>query len=272
VEFALHRLNRVQGSLAAREAARETIRDAGKRLQATLLPGRVLDTDHALVIVPTGRLHGLPWGALPGLDARPTVVAPSLFGWAVAHRGAVVPRQESTTLIGGPDLSAAPAELAALARIHPDALVLDAEISIADRCIDALGEVTLAHLACHGTFRSDNPLFSSLRVADGDLTVYDLERCRHLPRTMVLSACNAAASTVLRGGALLGMASSLIQLGVSSVIAPLTPVSDERSVELMTRLHLELRSGAGSAEALARAAMIDGDLDATAAAFVAIGA
>ena len=135
-----------------------------------------------------------------------------------------------------------------------------------------LGEVALAHLACHGTFRSDNPLFSSLRVADGDLTVYDLERCRQLPRTMVLSACNAAASTVLRGGSLLGMSSALIQLGVSSVIAPLTPVSDARSVELMTRLHEELRAGASPAEALARAAMIDGDLDATAAAFVAIGA
>ena len=68
------------------------------------------------------------------------------------------------------------------------------------------------------------------------------------------------------------MSSSLIQLGVSSVIAPLTPVSDERSVELMTRLHQELHAGARPPEALARAAMVDGDLDATAAAFVAIGA
>ena len=89
---------------------------------------------------------------------------------------------------------------------------------------------------------------------------------------MVLSACNAAASSVLRGGSLLGMSSALIQLGVSSVIAPLTPVSDERSVELMTRLHQELACGRRPAAALARAAMVDGELDATAAAFVVIGA
>ena len=272
VDFALHRLNRVQGSQAAREAARATIRDSGRRLQAFLLPDRVLADGRPLVIVPTGRLHGLAWGSLPALDGRPTVVAPSLFAWVVARRGGALPRQDSTTLIGGPELSAAPDELAALAVIHPQALILDAEMSIVDRCIDALGEVTLAHLACHGTFRSDNPLFSSLRVADGDLTVYDLERCHRLPQTMVLSACNAAASSVLRGGALLGIASSLIQLGVSSVIAPLTPVSDERSVALMTRLHQEIRAGARPAEALATAAMVDGELDATAAAFVAFGA
>ena len=180
VDFALHRLNRVQGSQAAREAARETIRDSGRRLQAFLLPDRVLADGRPLVIVPTGRLHGLAWGSLPALDGRPTVVAPSLFAWVVARRGGALPRQDSTTLIGGPELSAAPDELAALAVIHPQALILDAEMSIVDRCIDALGEVTLAHLACHGTFRSDNPLFSSLRVADGDLTVYDL---RTLPPT-----------------------------------------------------------------------------------------
>jgi tetratricopeptide (TPR) repeat protein len=272
IDFALHRLNRVQGSPASREAARATIGDSGKRLQAALLPDRVLRSDRPLVIVPTGRLHGLAWGALPALDARPTVVAPSLFAWVVARRGAALQRHASTTLIGGPDLSAAPAELAALARIHPEALVLDAETSIADRCIDVLGGVALAHLACHGAFRSDNPLFSSLRVADGDLTVYDLERCRRLPQTMVLSACNAAVSSVLRGGALLGMSSALIQLGVSSVIAPLTPVSDDRSVALMIRLHQRLRAGESPAEALARAALVDGELDATAAAFVALGA
>jgi CHAT domain-containing protein len=59
---------------------------------------------------------------------------------------------------------------------------------------------------------------------------------------------------------------------VSSVIAPLTPVSDDRSVALMIRLHQGLRAGESPAEALARAALVDGELDATAAAFVALGA
>jgi tetratricopeptide (TPR) repeat protein len=272
IEFALHRLNRTQGSMAAQRAAHDTIRVAGERLQAALLPASVLATDRSLVIVPTGRLHGLAWRALPALVARPTMVAPSLMAWAFATRAAATRRAPRTLLIGGPALTAASSELAALSRIHRNAVVLDVHESTAERCITQLGGVTLAHLACHGSFRSDNPLFSTLRVADGDITVYDLEQCRRLPRTMVLSACNAAVSAVLRGGALLGMSSALIQLGVSSVIAPLTPVSDERSVALMTRLHQELRAGARPAAALARAATVAGEPDATAAAFVVIGA
>jgi hypothetical protein len=272
IDFALNRLNRTQGSGGSRHAASETIRDVGTHLERRLLPGRVLGSDRPLVIVPTGRLHGLAWRALPVLADRPVTVAPSMFAHTVAARARAVFRRHHTALIGGPGLAAAADELAALTQIYPSATVLDAEQSTAASCLAALGRATLVHMACHGSFRSDNPLFSTLRVADGDLTAYDLERCECLPHTMVLSACNAAVSSVLRGGALLGMSSSLIQLGVSSVIAPLTPVSDERSVALMTRLHLELRAGARPAEALARAAMIDGDLDATAAAFVAIGA
>ena len=40
----------------------------------------------------------------------------------------------------------------------------------------------LVHLAAHGDVRADNPLFSSLLLADGPLTVYDLERLP-APRT-----------------------------------------------------------------------------------------
>jgi CHAT domain-containing protein len=36
-----------------------------------------------------------------------------------------------------------------------------------------------AHVAAHGVFRADSPMFSSLRLADGPLTVHDLERLRH---------------------------------------------------------------------------------------------
>ena len=272
IDFALNRLNRVQGSPASREAARETIRHVGGRLGQQLLPDRVRSTERPLVIVPTGRLHGLAWRALPLLAGRAVTVSPSLFGHTIATRGAASDRRRHSVLVAGPDLPAAPEELRVLSAIYPTATVLDVATSDAASCLAAFSTATLAHVACHGSFRSDNPLFSTLRVADGDLTVYDLERCERLPHTMVLSACNAAASSVLRGGALLGMSSSLIQFGVSSVVAPLTPVSDERSVALMTRLHRELAAGLEPAAALARAALVDGELDATASAFVVIGA
>ena len=51
----------------------------------------------------------------------------------------------------------------------------------------------LLHLAVHGAFRADNPLFSWLRLADTRLTVRDIYRLR-LPHAslVTLSACEAA--------------------------------------------------------------------------------
>jgi CHAT domain-containing protein len=139
--------------------------------------------------------------------------------------------------------------------------------------LDLIGRSELVHLACHGAYRHDNPLFSTLRLVDGALTVFDLERCASLPRTMVLSACNVAMDAAVGGGALLGLASSLMTFGASTVIAPLTPVSDERLVAVMARLHRWLHDGVEPARALALAAVSDdGLLDPTAAAFVAFGA
>ncbi|WP_244211386.1 C50 family peptidase, partial [Amycolatopsis kentuckyensis] len=37
--------------------------------------------DGPLVIVPTGRLHELPWPALPGCRGRPVSLAPSAALW-----------------------------------------------------------------------------------------------------------------------------------------------------------------------------------------------
>jgi tetratricopeptide (TPR) repeat protein len=269
IDFALHRLHRSIGSAPARRAARDVMTSAGERLQTRLLPERIATSDDPVLIVPTGRLHGLPWAVLPRLSRRAVSVAPSLVGWSAARRERTAKR--STALIAGPHLAGASAEVAALRAIHRRARVLDVGASTALRCTGELERASLVHFACHGSFRIDNPLFSTLHVTDGDLTVYDLERCRRLPETIVISACKAAQSSVLRGGGLLGMTSALLQLGVSSVIAPLTPVNDDESIELMVRLHTHLAAGCTPADALAKASVVDGELDTTAAAFVCVG-
>ena len=81
------------------------------------------------------------------------------------------------------------------------------------------------HLACHGSFRADNPLFSTLSLADGPLTVYDLERCRTMPRTVVLSACNVGHVAVAPRGTLLGLASALMTFGAAHRRRPADAVS-----------------------------------------------
>ena len=124
------------------------------------------------------------------------------------------------------------------------------------RCLDLFAAVDLAHVACHGTFRPDNPLFSAIHLADGPLNVYDFERLDRLPDEVVLSACSVAGAKALQGGSLLGLAAGADHARGGIVVAPLTPISDASSVTVMQRLHQSLVAGADPAAALA-AATID---------------
>jgi CHAT domain-containing protein len=203
---------------------------------------------------------------MPSMRTRSITVSSSVGAAAVAQPTA------TSLLIAGPDLEHSECEIDRIAEVIGDAVVLDARSASVAQVIAAMCEADIVHFACHGTFRSDNPLFSSLHLADGDLTIFELEQCTSLPHTMVLSACNAGQSAVLRGGALLGFASALMQLGLANVVAPLTAVNDEHSVDVMVEFHRRLRQGDDAAGALAAvSANADGLLDPTAAAFSCFG-
>ncbi len=156
-----------------------------------------------------------------------------------------------------------------LGRLYPGAEVLVGRAATVEAVLDAIERAEVVHLAAHGTFRADSPLFSSVRLADGPLTVYDLERVRHAPRLVVLSACEAATVAVRSGDELLGTAATLIGMGVREVIAPVTAVPDDATRPLMVALHQQLCAGLAPAAALARAAVDEPGL--AAATFVCVG-
>jgi tetratricopeptide (TPR) repeat protein len=227
-----------------------------------------------VVVVPTHPLHRVPWGALPSLAGRPVTVAPSTALW---QRGAppAGPRTPvdpaRVVLVAGPDLAAAGTEVATLAAGNPGARVLRGDDATVDRVVAAVAGADLVHVAAHGRFRSDGPLFSSFRLADGALTIYDLERVGTLPgSTFVLPVCDAAAPKVTVGDEVLGTAAALLGLGARSVLAPLLPVPDAATTPFVLAVHEALRSGlpAGAALVEARAAVPGAVADA----FVCIGA
>lgn len=270
--FALNRLNRTGGSPASVEAAASTLAALTNELRERLIPPALRRDDGPVVIVPDGILHGVPWRAVLGAGGRPISVTSSLLGWSVASSGLGQVRGPGrVALVAGPGLPGAEAEVRAVAGVHPDATVLTGPAATVATVLGGIAGTDVAHLACHGSFRSDNPLFSTLLMHDGPITVHDLQGRGQLPRIVVLSACSAASSGPLRGGALLGLASALTAMGVASVIAPLTPVNDEAVVDRMIELHRALSAGRSPADALAGVA--DGhELDPVAAAFVALGA
>ncbi|HET6551034.1 MAG TPA: CHAT domain-containing protein, partial [Solirubrobacter sp.] len=150
----------------------------------------------------------------------------------------------------GPRLPAAAEEIATRSARHPEARALtgaDATISNVARALDGADSV---HVAAHGRFRDDNPLFTSLELADGNVTVYDLERLSRLPGRIVLSSCESGLSAVRAGDELMGFTAALFALGTRTVIAAVVPVPDEATKGLMLALDDELQRGAPPAQAL----------------------
>jgi tetratricopeptide (TPR) repeat protein len=272
LRFALRRVMAARVGEAAPAHSVDAVAAATSRLDGLLISPLELP-DGPVVVVPTGSLHGLSWAALPSLAGRPITVVPSAELW---HRRR--PRRRAsgarTVLVAGPGLPGGDAEVRLLAERYPEATVLRDGAATVDAVLTAMAGTDLVHLAAHGSFRSDSPLFSSLRLDDGPLTVYDLERLRSVPSTVVLPACDAAVADVQAGDELLGTAAAMLGLGVASVVAPVLPVPDDATTRLMLALHDGLRRGVGPSTALADAADALGDDPlhrAIAAAFICIG-
>ena len=137
-----------------------------------------------------------------------------------------------------------------IARLYDDVTVLEDAAATADKVLPALDGAWLAHIAAHGIFRADSPLFSSLRMHDGPLTVYDFERLHRAPYRLVLSSCEGGVLAPAGANELLGLVSSLLPLGTAGIIASIVPLNDEAVVPLMVDLHRHLRAGQSLAESI----------------------
>jgi hypothetical protein len=230
-----------------------------------------LDSLAPIVLVPTGALHAVPWALLPSLRGRPFTVAPSLAVW-FGLESRPLPRGSKTALIAGPHLRHARREVERLAEVYPRAAPLAGKAATAANAMRALEGAALAHFACHGHFRSDNPLFSSLELADGNLTALELQRLRRPPSVIVLSACNLALSDRRPGDELLGIAAALLGVGTRTIVASVAPIPDAAAANLMVAFHGELARGGSPATALARVQANLPARSAASAAFVCLGA
>ncbi|MET7329598.1 CHAT domain-containing protein [Nonomuraea sp. NPDC005650] len=266
VEFARSRLRRLAYE---RDPDQGELHDLGARLEAAVLgPVAGLLGERPLVVVPPSTLHTTPWGLLPSLRRRPFTVAPSAGAWLRA-RSALRPDGGRVALVRGPGVAHADREVREIARLYAggdhDVSVLAAGRATAPAVLAAIDGSLLAHLAAHGTFRADSPLFSSLHLDDGPLTGYDLERLRRAPHHLVLSSCDSGQMAAVGADELLGLATALLRLGTAGIVASVVPVNDETAVPVMLGLHDGLRRGLGLAEALCRARGDD-------VSFIAIGA
>lgn len=245
---------------------------AGARLQAALLGDLTVPGDGPVVVSAPNQLQRLPWALLPALADRPVSSAPSAHTWLRASTQQPAGKQRA--FIVGPGLASGGAEVDAIRRTDPAATYLTGAAPTVAASLDQIDGAALVHIAAHGNFRKDNPLFSSIDLADGPLMVHDLERLTRPPHRVVLSACETGDMQPVGADELLGLSVSLLAMGTAGVISSLVKVNDHATADVMPHVHEALRRGETGAVAMLHArrnAAGDPLLLATAVSFTAFG-
>lgn len=259
---ALRSLAHHTGSAAARGDRLALLGRAVTSLDRSL--AELLHGEAPVVLVLPPELHAAPWPLLPSLRGRRPVVAPSATWVVAAHRGPRAAPRGPSVVVAGPRLTEAAREATLVAACLTDSVVLAGADATVAAVTAALATAPMAHVAAHGHLRHDNPLWSSLELADGPLCVYDLERLPATPPTVVLSACDSGL-TVRAGEELLGLSSSLLSMGTHSLVAAVCPLPDtEATARVMAALHARIAAGEAPAVALdllGVGAVDDDDLD-----------
>lgn len=111
----------------------------------------------------------------------------------------------------------------------------------------------ILHLAAHGHFRSDNPLFSGVALADGWLSTLDIFSMKLQASLVALSACQTGRSVIGGGDELLGLSRALLSAGAPSLLLSLWTVEDRATTTLMMRFYENLDQGKTKAASLSDA-------------------
>jgi CHAT domain-containing protein len=144
-------------------------------------------------------------------------------------------------------------EIDALAAIFPNAVLLTGQRATRANLLEAAPRARFLHLASHGYFRRDNPMFSFLKLADANLHFYNLLDLRLNAELVTLSACHTGVNKVFPGDELHGLVRGFLYAGAPSVVASLWAVSDRSTAEFMREMYSQIRAGASKRAAIRQA-------------------
>jgi hypothetical protein len=260
------------------DAADRALADLAESLQFGRLLDRLPRRVRALTIVPDDSLHGLPFAVLKHRGAY--LIERFALNLGVSREPVAAPaaprNSAGVVLVGSsggsdrlPPLPGVAHELDAvqgwLGRRGVAVERLQDAHAGRTAVLAALGRAQIAHLACHGVFRPDQPDSSGLvfipqpdrveLLSLRDLAAAKLSNLRHA----TLSACWSADGFILPGRRAISLPETLCRSGVDSVLGSLWPVDDSTVSAFMGRFYAHLtRHPAERALRLAQLDMLRG--------------
>lgn len=212
-----------------------------------------------LVVVPVGATHYVPFQALRDgekylIETREITYSPSATVWQFLTKK---PQRKlkNILLIGFADerIPLVNNEIEALQKIFDNTKTFTDKDATFSNYTENASDFDILHLACHGQFRPDNPLFSNLHLADGFVTVRDICSQKLNANLVTLSACETGLNKVFAGDEILGLARGFLSAGADSLVLSLWTVSDEATTEMMKDFYAVLQRGESISASLRKA-------------------
>jgi tetratricopeptide (TPR) repeat protein len=215
-----------------------------------------------LIIVPHAFLHYLPFHALSDgkrylIDDFSISYAPSSSIFAVCQAKPLPQSNGQTLVLAVPDARAP--------FIEEEGRFVAAAMGNANLFVgeDATEEQLrvygpgsrFIHIATHGYFRQDNPMFSSLRLGKSLLSLFDLYQLQFNAELVTLSGCGTGMNVVIGGDELIGLVRGLLYAGAQTLMVSLWEVHDQSTAEFMRDFYQGYKDSANKANALRNAVL-----------------
>jgi CHAT domain-containing protein len=209
-----------------------------------------------LIIAPHDFLHYLPFHALLDgdtyLDTRYSIsYTPSASVYYLCNTKSVKPGTGSLVL-GVPDPSAPQIfdEVQAVASVLPGAEVYLGADATHEVLSERGAHARYIHVATHGWFRQDNPMFSSISLGNSQLSLFDLYHLNLPAELITLSGCGTGLNVVVGGDELMGLNRGLLYAGAQGVLLTLWDVHDQSTAEFMQLFYQRLQTDPDKARAV----------------------
>jgi CHAT domain-containing protein len=218
-----------------------------------------MDAAH-VIFVPHDLLHYVPFHALYDgrrhlIDSFAISYAPSATIYALCH-GRDAPGGGSSLILGVPEPETPfiLEEVRAVAARLPAAELYVGKDATDQVLRDKGDGCRFVHIAAHGFFRPDNPMFSGIRLGGGSyLTLYDLYNLKLRADLVALSACVTGVNVIAAGDELLGLARGLFRAGAASLLLTLWEVPDQSTAGFMQTFYDRLLGSPNRAGAMREA-------------------
>jgi CHAT domain-containing protein len=224
-------------------------------------PLEAMVNNNRLIIIPHGPLHYVPFHALCDnhgdylIDRFEISYSPSTAVLKLCRAKQRGTRGNKLVALGVAEhgMPGIEDEMRALGAIFPDAVMLAGSDATRDNLMRLAPQARFLHLASHGYFRRDNPMFSFLKLADSRLSFYNLLDLNLNAEMVTLSACHTGVNRVFPGDELHGLMRGFLYAGAPALIVSLWAVNDRSTSELMRELYLQINTGASKRTSLRRA-------------------